>query len=169
MVYNLIKTAKKENLWQVRKPAQLPLTKNYKAPAKAHWHSKIERKPVMLLVLSLIVVAIGGMVEMIPTFLVKENVPTISSVKPYTPLELHGRDIYIQEGCNNCHTQMIRPFRHEVARYGEYSKAGEFVYDHPHLWGSKRTGPDLARIGSKYPDSWHFNHMLEPTSMAPDL
>jgi cytochrome c oxidase cbb3-type subunit I/II len=167
MVYNLIKTAKKGKFVASEEASAAPLTKNYKAPAKAHWHSKIERKPVMLLVLSLIVVAIGGMVEMIPTFLVKENVPTISSVKPYTPLELHGRDIYIQEGCNNCHTQMIRPFRHEVARYGEYSKAGEFVYDHPHLWGSKRTGPDLARIGSKYPDSWHFNHMLEPTSMAP--
>lgn len=167
MVYNLIKTAKKGNFIASEEASAAPLTKNYKAPAKAHWHSKIERKPVMLLVLSLIVVAIGGMVEMVPTFLVKENVPTITSVKPYTPLELHGRDIYIQEGCNNCHTQMIRPFRHEVARYGEYSKAGEFVYDHPHLWGSKRTGPDLARIGSKYPDSWHFNHMLDPTSMAP--
>lgn len=167
MVYNLIKTARKGTFVASEEASAAPLTKNYKAPVKAHWHSKIERKPVMLLVLSLIVVAIGGMVEMIPTFLVKENVPTITSVKPYTPLELHGRDIYIQEGCNNCHTQMIRPFRHEVARYGEYSKAGEFVYDHPHLWGSKRTGPDLARIGSKYPDSWHFNHMLEPTSMAP--
>jgi cytochrome c oxidase cbb3-type subunit I/II len=94
-------------------------------------------------------------------------VPTISNVKPYTPLELQGRDVYISEGCYNCHSQMIRPFRYEVARYGEYSKAGEFVYDHPFQWGSKRTGPDLARIGGKYPDSWHFNHMLEPVSMAP--
>jgi len=98
---------------------------------------------------------------------VKSNIPTISSVKPYTPLELQGRDIYVREGCYTCHSQMIRPFRYEVMRYGEYSKAVESVYDHPHQWGSKRTGPDLARIGGKYPDSWHFNHMLDPTSMAP--
>ena len=101
------------------------------------------------------------------TFLIKNNVPTITSVKPYTPLELHGRDIYVKEGCYTCHSQMIRPFRDEVARYGEYSKAGEFIYDHPFQWGSKRTGPDLARIGGKYPDSWHYNHMLEPNSMSP--
>lgn len=167
MVYNLVKTAKQGTFVASEEATGMPLAKTYKAPAKAHWHSFFERKPVLLLVLSFIAVAIGGLVEMVPTFLIKENVPTISSVKPYTPLELHGRDFYIQEGCNNCHTQMIRPFRHEVARYGEYSKAGEFVYDHPHLWGSKRTGPDLARIGGKYPDSWHFNHMLEPASMAP--
>ncbi|GAB3432890.1 cytochrome-c oxidase, cbb3-type subunit I [Niabella aquatica] len=167
LVYNLVKTAKQGKFVASEEASAAPLTRGYKAPAKAHWHEKIERKPVMLLVLSFIVVGIGGLVEMVPTFLVKENVPTIASVKPYTPLELHGRDVYIKEGCNNCHTQMIRPFRYEVARYGEYSKAGESVYDHPHLWGSKRTGPDLARIGGKYPDSWHFNHMLEPTSMAP--
>ncbi|MGC4233284.1 MAG: cytochrome-c oxidase, cbb3-type subunit II, partial [Niabella sp.] len=167
MVYNLVKTAKQGKFVESEEASAAPLTRGYKAPAKAHWHEKIERKPVMLLVLSFIVVGIGGLVEMVPTFLIKENVPTIASVKPYTPLELHGRDIYIKEGCNNCHTQMIRPFRYEVARYGEYSKAGESVYDHPHLWGSKRTGPDLARIGGKYPDSWHFNHMLEPASMAP--
>ena len=167
MVYNLIKTAKSGQFVASEEASAAPLSKGYRAPAKAHWHSRVERKPVMLLVLSFIAVAIGGLVEMVPTFLVKENVPTIASVKPYTPLELHGRDIYIREGCNNCHTQMIRPFRYEVARYGEYSKAGEFVYDFPHLWGSKRTGPDLARIGGKYPNSWHFNHMLEPTSMAP--
>ena len=99
--------------------------------------------------------------------LIKSNIPTISSVKPYTPLELQGRDIYIREGCYTCHSQMIRPFRSETARYGDYSKAGEFVYDHPFQWGSKRTGPDLARIGGKYPDSWHYNHMMEPSSMAP--
>ena len=167
MVYNLIKTAKSGHFVESEEASAAPLQKKYRAPAKAHWHSRIERKPVLLLILSFIVVAIGGMIEMIPTFLVKENVPTIASVKPYTPLELQGRDVYIQEGCNNCHTQMIRPFRYEVARYGEYSKAGEYVYDHPHLWGSKRTGPDLARIGGKYPDSWHFNHMLEPVSMSP--
>lgn len=167
MVYNLVKTARQGRFVESEEASAPPLLRGYRAPAKAHWHSKIERKPVMLLVLSFIVVAIGGLIEMVPTFLVKENVPTIASVKPYTPLELQGRDIYIQEGCNNCHTQMIRPFRYEVARYGEYSKAGESVYDHPHLWGSKRTGPDLARVGGKYPDSWHFNHMLEPVSMAP--
>lgn len=120
-----------------------------------------------MLVFSLIAVAIGGVVELIPTFLVKSNIPTISSVKPYTPLELHGRDVYIREGCYLCHSQMVRPFRDEVARYGEYSKAGEFVYDHPFQWGSKRTGPDLARVGGKYPDSWHYNHMMDPQSMSP--
>jgi cytochrome c oxidase cbb3-type subunit I/II len=132
-----------------------------------HWHRKLERKPMMMLVLSLVVILIGGIVEMIPTFLVKENIPTIEAVKPYTPLELEGRDIYMKEGCYNCHSQMIRPFRSETARYGEYSKAGEYVYDHPFLWGSKRTGPDLHRVGGKYPDSWHFNHMEDPTSMSP--
>lgn len=167
MVYNLYKTVKQGSFIESESAEAAPLTKAYTAPAKLHWHSFIERKPLMLLVLSLIVVGIGGMVELIPTFLVKSNVPTLSSVKPYTPLELQGRDVYISEGCYNCHSQMIRPFRYEVARYGEYSKAGEFVYDHPFQWGSKRTGPDLARIGGKYPDSWHFNHMLEPTSMAP--
>lgn len=167
MVYNLIKTAKAGSFEAVEYAEAPALEKVYKAPANSFWHSVIERKPMMMLTLSLIVVAIGGMVEMIPTFLVKSNVPTIASVKPYTPLELQGRDIYIREGCYNCHSQMIRPFRYEVARYGDYSKAGESVYDHPFQWGSKRTGPDLARIGGKYPDSWHFNHMLEPVSMSP--
>lgn len=119
-----------------------------------------------MVILSLIAVGIGGLVEMVPTFLIKSNVPTISSVQPYTALELYGRSIYIREGCYTCHSQMIRPFRDEEARYGEYSKAGEFVYDHPYQWGSKRTGPDLQRIGGKYPDSWHYNHMLEPNSIS---
>ncbi len=110
---------------------------------------------------------IGGVIEIIPTFLIKSNVPTITSVKPYTPLELEGRDIYVREGCYVCHSQMVRPFRSETERYGEYSKSGEFVYDHPFQWGSKRTGPDLHRIGGKYPDAWHYNHMLEPQSMSP--
>lgn len=167
MIYNLMATAKKGN-FVASEMAQAPaLTKAYTAPANSIWHSFIERKPILLLVLSLIMVGIGGIIEMVPTFLVKENVPSIASVKPYTPLELQGRDLYIKEGCYNCHSQMIRPFRYEVVRYGEYSKAGEFVYDHPFQWGSKRTGPDLARIGGKYSDSWHFNHMLEPTSMSP--
>ena len=116
--------------------------------------------------LILIAILVGGIIEMIPTFLIKSNVPTITSVKPYTPLELHGRDIYIREGCVNCHTQMVRPFRSETERYGEYSKAGEFVYDHPFLWGSKRTGPDLHRIGGKYSNSWHYNHMLAPDAVS---
>ena len=131
-----------------------------------HWHRWIERKPIQLLVLSLVAVAIGGVIEMVPTFLVKENIPTITSVKPYSPLELHGRDIYISEGCYTCHSQMVRPFRDEVARYGEYSKSGEFVYDHPFQWGSKRTGPDLARVGKKYSNDWHFNHMYEPSAIS---
>ncbi|MBS1642500.1 MAG: cytochrome-c oxidase, cbb3-type subunit I [Bacteroidetes bacterium] len=167
MVYNLVKTAKQGKFVATEEAEAPALEKNYKSPVGSFWHAVIERKPIMLLTLSLIVVGIGGLVEMVPTFLVKENVPTITSVKPYTPLELQGRDIYIREGCSNCHSQMIRPFRYEVARYGEYSKAGEFVYDHPFLWGSKRTGPDLAREGGKNADSWHFNHMLEPTSMSP--
>lgn len=167
MVYNLVKTAKAGKFVAQEEASAAPLVKEYVAPSNSIWHSFIERKPIFLLSLSLIVVAIGGVLELVPTFLVKENVPTIASVKPYTPLELQGRDLYIREGCYNCHSQMIRPFRYEVTRYGEYSKAGEFVYDHPFQWGSKRTGPDLARIGGKYGDAWHFNHMLEPTSMAP--
>jgi cytochrome c oxidase cbb3-type subunit I/II len=112
-------------------------------------------------------VAIGGLVEAVPMWVVRNNVPMIDSVKPYTPLELAGRDLYIREGCVGCHSQMVRPFRSETERYGAYSKSGEYVYDHPFLWGSKRTGPDLARLGGKYPDSWHYNHMLEPASMTP--
>ena len=105
--------------------------------------------------------------QIIPTIFVKSNIPTISSVKPYTPLELEGRDLYIREGCVGCHSQMIRPFRSEVERYGEYSKSGEYVYDHPFLWGSKRTGPDVMRVGQKYSDIWHFNHMYNPQSTSP--
>jgi cytochrome c oxidase cbb3-type subunit I/II len=124
----------------------------------------------MMLVISLVVVAIGGLIEIVPTFLIKTNIPTIASVKPYTPLELQGRDIYIREGCYTCHSQMVRPFRDEVVRYGEYSKAGEFVYDHPFQWGSKRTGPDLAREGVgklKKSDAWHYNHLMDPRLMSP--
>jgi len=118
-------------------------------------------------VLAFIAVGIGGVIEFVPTFLIQSNIPTIASVTPYTPLELQGRDIYVREGCYVCHSQMIRPFRAEVARYGDYSKAGEFVYDHPFQWGSKRTGPDIAREGGKYPDSWHYNHMDDPRTMSP--
>nr|WP_321233254.1 cytochrome-c oxidase, cbb3-type subunit I [uncultured Psychroserpens sp.] len=130
------------------------------------WHTWLERKPVKLTIFATVAILIGGIVQIVPTLLVKSNIPTITSVKPYTPLELEGRDIYIREGCVGCHSQMIRPFRNEVERYGEYSKAGEFVYDHPFLWGSKRTGPDLHRIGGKYSDNWHLNHMYDPQSTS---
>lgn len=167
MIYNLIKTANQGSFIESETAEAAPLQKQFTPPKSYIWHGFLERKPVLMLSLSLVLVAIGGIVELVPTFLVKSNVPTISSVKPYTPLELQGRDLYIREGCYNCHSQMIRPFRYEVTRYGEYSKSGEFVYDHPFQWGSKRTGPDLARVGGKYPDSWHFNHMLDPASVSP--
>jgi cytochrome c oxidase cbb3-type subunit I/II len=167
MVYNIVKTVKSGSLVANEAAEAAPLAKNAATHGRQYWHRWIEARPIQMLVFSLIAVAIGGILELIPTFLIKSNIPTISAVKPYTPLELQGRDIYVREGCYLCHSQMIRPFRDEVARYGEYSKAGEFVYDHPFQWGSKRTGPDLARIGGKYPDSWHYNHMLEPQSMSP--
>ncbi len=167
MIYNLLKTIKAGSFVADEAVEAAPLPVNIETHGKQYWHRWIEARPVQMLVLSLVAVAIGGILELIPTFLIKSNIPTIASVKPYTPLELQGRDIYIREGCYTCHSQMVRPFRDEVARYGEYSKAGEFVYDHPFQWGSKRTGPDLARIGGKYPDSWHYNHMLEPQSMSP--
>ena len=169
MVYNIYKTVKSGNLLANEAAEAAPLLKDYEKHEGEHWHRWIERKPVQLMVISLIVILIGGAAEMIPTFLIKSNVPTISSVKPYTPLELQGRDIYVREGCYVCHSQMIRPFRSETERYGEYSKAGEFVYDHPFQWGSKRTGPDLAREGAgnlKKTDGWHFRHFREPSSMS---
>ncbi len=167
MVYNLIKTARSGSLVSEEAAEAPALEKHYKAPAGSGWHRWIERKPVQMLLVSLVLILIGGLVELIPTFMIKENVPTISTVRPYTPLELEGRDLYVREGCYTCHSQMIRPFRSETERYGEYSKAGEFVYDHPFQWGSKRTGPDLARLGNKYPDSWHYHHMLDPQTMSP--
>jgi cytochrome c oxidase cbb3-type subunit I/II len=112
-------------------------------------------------------VATASLLELVPTFLIRSNVPTIASVKPYSPLELAGRDIYVSEGCYNCHSQMIRPIRAETERYGEYSKPGEFVYDHPFQWGSRRIGPDLHRIGGKYPHLWHVRHMADPQSTTP--
>jgi cytochrome c oxidase cbb3-type subunit I/II len=166
MVYNLIKTARAGKMIANEEAEAPALEKNYVAHDD-HWHRWIERKPAQMLIGSLIVILIGGMVEIIPTFMVKSNVPTIASVKPYTPLELQGRDIYVREGCYTCHSQMVRPFRYETERYGEYSKPGEFVYDHPFQWGSKRTGPDLHREGGKYPNSWHYNHMLDPQTMSP--
>lgn len=167
MGWNLIKTIRQGRAQNEEAAEALPLKAQREVHAKDHWHRWIEKRPMQMLFWSLVVVAIGGVVEFVPTFLVKSNIPTITSVKPYTPLELHGRDIYVREGCYLCHSQQIRPFRDEVARYGEYSKAGEFIYDRPFQWGSKRTGPDLARQGGKYPDSWHFNHMYEPKSMSP--
>lgn len=166
MVYNMWKTAKQGVFQETEEDSAPALAKNYK-PAGEFWHRAWERKPVFFTILATIAIAIGGAIEIIPTILVKSNVPTISSVKPYTPLELEGRDLYIKNGCVGCHSQMIRPFRFETERYGEYSKAGEFVYDRPFLWGSKRTGPDLHRIGGKYPDSWHYFHMMDPRSMSP--
>ncbi|HET8828104.1 MAG TPA: cytochrome-c oxidase, cbb3-type subunit II, partial [Pelobium sp.] len=167
MAYNLFKTAKAGKLVSNEYAEALPLPALPADSKKEFWHRKIERKPMTMLVLSLIVILIGGMVEMLPTFFIKSNIPTITSVKPYTPLELHGRDLYIREGCVNCHSQTVRPFRSETERYGEYSKAGEFVYDFPFLWGSKRTGPDLHRQGGKYSNAWHYNHMMDPRTMSP--
>jgi len=167
MAYNLIKTVKVGNLLENEDAEAPALEKVYVKHGSEHWHRVIERKPIQFMILSLVVILIGGMIEMVPTFLIKSNIPTISSVKPYSPLELQGRDIYIREGCYVCHSQMVRPLRFETERYGEYSKAGEFVYDHPFQWGSKRNGPDLARVGGKYPNSWHYNHMMDPTTMSP--
>lgn len=166
MLYNLIKTVKSGKLVENEEAEAPPYLKNVPETYK-YKHKWIESRPLRFTLLATVLVLIGGLVQMLPTFLIKSNIPTISSVKPYTPLELQGRDIYIREGCNTCHSQMVRPFRSETERYGEYSKAGEFVYDHPFLWGSKRTGPDLQRVGKKYPNLWHFYHMNDPRTMSP--
>jgi cytochrome c oxidase cbb3-type subunit I/II len=131
------------------------------------WHRKWEGLPLTFTVLTVLAVVVASLLEILPTFLIRSNVPSIASVKPYTPLELAGRDIYIREGCFNCHSQMVRPLRAETERFGEYSKPGEFVYDHPFLWGSRRIGPDLAREGGKYSDIWHYRHMEDPRSITP--
>ena len=170
MFYNLIKTAKKGKLL-ANEDAESANLKDVNVATKGeYWHRKIERRPVRMMIFAIIVVAIGGLVQIVPTMIVKSNVPTIASVKPYTPLELEGRDIYIREGCYNCHSQLIRPLRFETARYGDYSKAGEFVYDHPFQWGSKRTGPDLAREGGntkiKKSNFWHYQHMIRPKDVS---
>jgi cytochrome c oxidase cbb3-type subunit I/II len=167
MFYNLVKTAKSGKL-VANEETEAVVTKELHVNTKGeYWHKVIERKPIQFMILSLVIVAIGGIVEIIPTMIVKSNVPTIKSVKPYTPLELYGRDIYIREGCYNCHSQLIRPLRFETVRYGAYSKSGEFVYDHPFQWGSKRTGPDLAREGGVRGNLWHFNHMIRPKVITP--
>ncbi|MFP8487730.1 cytochrome-c oxidase, cbb3-type subunit I [Gracilimonas sp. Q87] len=164
--YNLWKTAR-QGSFEAQEVDEAQGIIDPAAGTNEKWHRRLEGRPLQFTALTLGVILIGGIIEYVPTALVDSNVPTIASVKPYTPLEIEGRDIYIAEGCNNCHSQMIRPFRSETERYGEYSKAGEFVYDHPFLWGSKRTGPDLHRIGGKYPDSWHVRHMYDPTSTSP--
>ncbi len=168
MSYNLIMTAKKGHFDDNEDTEAPSLKQEEEKHEEKYWHRVLEKKPVIFTILTLVAILIGGLIEMVPTFLIKSNVPTITNVKPYTPLELEGRDIYIREGCNSCHSQMVRPFRHETTRFaGEYSKAGEFVYDHPFLWGSKRTGPDLHRVGQRYSDSWHYTHMLDPTIPSP--
>src|SRR5215831_17635862 len=164
--YNLYRTARAGSLI-AEEEAQAPALVPAAANGDSAWHRALESRPIQFAVLTLVAVVIGGVVEFVPTALIKSNIPTIASVKPYTPLEVEGRDIYIREGCVGCHSQMVRPLRAETERYGEYSKAGEFVYDHPFLWGSKRTGPDLHRVGGKYPDSWHFVHLKQPTATSP--
>ncbi len=171
MVVNVIATVRKGS-FQKEVPAEAPALANISSARKEGEgaHLWLERMPLLFSILSFVAVAIGGAVQIIPTLTVKENVPTIAAVKPYSPLELEGRDLYIREGCNACHSQMIRPFRDEVVRFngknGQYSKAGEFVYDRPFLWGSKRTGPDLHRQGGKNPSSWHYKHMYNPRSTS---
>lgn len=166
--YNIFKTVQ----ISAKRHASLPDTEAQaprlvSEPVTGSWHHRLEGRPVMFTVLTLVAVLIGGIVEIVPVLAIASNVPTIASVKPYTPLELEGRDIYIREGCYTCHSQMVRPFRDEVVRYGEYSKSGEFVYDRPFQFGSKRTGPDLHRVGGKYPNYWHYRHMADPQSIAP--
>jgi len=167
-VYNLVRTAK-QGQFLAEEGSEAPARERKPAPAHAgeHWHRWIERRPMQMLLWSTVLISIGGIIQIIPMVFVESQVPKISTVKPYTPLELAGRDLYIREGCVGCHSQMIRPFRDETERYGEYTKSGEHIYDRPFLWGSKRTGPDLAREGGKYPDSWHYNHMMDPASMSP--
>jgi cytochrome c oxidase cbb3-type subunit I/II len=167
LLYNIVMTARKGSKVTDELAEAAPLTPvTKKQTAGEGWHTWLERRPVKLTIYATIAILIGGAVQIIPSLMVDDYVPKISSVKPYTPLELEGRDIYIREGCVNCHSQMIRPFRSEVERYGEYSKSGEYVYDHPFLWGSKRTGPDLHRVGGKYSDTWHLNHMYDPQAIS---
>ena len=140
---------------------------NHSAP-KSFSHEKVETNNFLLIVLTLLVVAVGGLVEIVPLFFQKSTTEAVAGLKPYTPLQLMGRDVYLREGCYNCHSQMVRPFRAETMRYGHYSVAGEFVYDHPFQWGSKRTGPDLHRVGGKYSDEWHRIHLNNPRDVVPE-
>ncbi len=134
----------------------------------AFTHDKIEKSPTLLIILTILAVSVGGLVEIVPLFFQKSTTTPVAGLKPYDPVRLTGRDVYIREGCYNCHSQMIRPFRAEVERYGPYSVAGESVFDHPFQWGSKRTGPDLARVGGRYSDEWHRIHMLNPRDVVPE-
>ncbi len=147
----------------IKPPASEPVVKGMLGK-----HGKIERNVSLLLVFSLVTVTIGGIVEIAPLFWLENTIEKVSGVRPYSPLELAGRNIYIREGCYVCHSQMIRPFKDEVERYGHYSLAAESVYDHPFQWGSKRTGPDLARVGGRYSNEWHVEHMIEPRSRVPE-
>jgi cytochrome c oxidase cbb3-type subunit I/II len=167
LVYNIIQTVRAGSTIEDELAQAPELQKISAGRVKGEkYHAWLERKPIQLTIFSVIAILIGGIVQIVPTIMVKSNIPTIASVKPYSPLELEGRDIYIREGCAGCHSQSVRPFRSEVERYGPQSKAGEFVYDHPFLWGSKRTGPDLLRVGAKYNDNWHFNHFWNPQSIS---
>ena len=139
-----------------------------KSSSAGFTHEKVETSNFLMIVLILLVVAIGGLVEIVPLFFQKSTTEAVQGVKPYTALQLAGRDVYVREGCYNCHSQMIRPFRAETLRYGHYSVAGEFVYDHPFQWGSKRTGPDLHRVGGKYSDEWHRIHLNNPRDVVPE-
>jgi cytochrome c oxidase cbb3-type subunit I/II len=167
MFYNLVKTARAGQFLANEEAEALALRVEKVVHEKEYWHRAIERKPIKFMIISIVIVAIGGIVEIIPTMIVKSNIATIKEVKPYTPLELEGRDVYISEGCYNCHSQLIRPLRFETVRYGEYSKSGEFVYDHPFQWGSKRTGPDLAREGGVRSNFWHYQHLIRPKVVSP--
>ncbi len=167
MAYNLWRTAKAGKFEPDTEAQAAVAHKAHAEEPHPYKHRWLEAKPMVLTAFAFVAVLVGGLIEIVPLHLIKSNVPTIASVKPYSPLEVLGRDIYIREGCVGCHSQMIRPFRSETERYGEYSKVGEFVYDHPFLWGSKRTGPDLHREGGKYPDAWHYNHMDDPRSTSP--
>jgi cytochrome c oxidase cbb3-type subunit I/II len=176
--YNILKTwLSRPAKYDVPVIQAAPLAPGYTEPpvaplkglagfARAAWHRTWERLPVTFTVLTTVAVVVASLFEIVPTFLIRSNVPTIAAVKPYSPLELAGRDLYVREGCFNCHSQMIRPFRYETERYGEYSKPGEFVYDHPFLWGSRRIGPDLAREGGKYPNLWHVRHFENPRAIT---
>ncbi len=166
MAYNLSRTMLQGKLISNEAAEAMPLEDLHVVAGETK-HRFLERKPIQMMIVALVVILIGSAIELIPTLTISSNIPTIASVKPYTPLELEGRDIYIREGCVGCHSQTVRPFRSETERYGDYSKAGEFVYDHPFLWGSKRTGPDLHREGGKYGNAWHYNHMMDPRLMSP--
>jgi len=137
-------------------------------PRPAQGHERIETNNLLMIVLILLVVAVGGLVEIVPLFFQRSTTQAVAGLKPYTPLQLAGRDVYVREGCYNCHSQMVRPFRAETLRYGHYSTAGEFVYDHPFQWGSKRTGPDLHRVGGRYSDEWHRLHLINPRDLVPE-